>query len=270
MAPSKAVEFGLLLETEEGMMTRTDSIWRTWLSGLGRNDANNAIENYGITNAWFPFSKPTLRQLLGSCSDEITFSEWQHDLIHSSKWPEVDPSERVHLALEDGDEFMTSGHQFGHGAFGHVEEVTIPTSSKDIVCVRKKIHRPRKLDSQRAFFAAYSCDINVMRQISHHHCVELVGSYADQDSVGILLLPIADMDLAAFLNTAPLSKTQSQFLRRSIGCVCSALNYLHKHQIRYASPFLWFLAPWDMANMALLFRRTKSRCYHMHVADFGW
>jgi hypothetical protein len=237
MAPYKAVEFGLLRETEEGMVTETESIWRIWLSGLGRSDGNTAIDKYGITNAWFPFSKPTLRQLLGSRAEETAFIEWQQDLLHSSKWPEVSQNERIHLALEDGDDFMTSGHQFGEGAFGHVEEVTIPTSNKEIVCVRKKIQRPRRLESQRAFFAAFSCEINVMRQISHRHCVELVGSYTDQDSVGILLLPIADMDLATFLNMAPLSKPQSQFLRRSIGCVCSALNYLHKHQIRYAPPF---------------------------------
>jgi hypothetical protein len=74
--------------------------------------------------------------------------------------------------------------------------------------------------------------MNVMRQVSHQHCVRIVGSYTDYDSVAILSSPVADMDLAAFLDLAELSYEQVVILRRGIGCLCGAIAYLHGKNIR--------------------------------------
>jgi len=70
-----------------------------------------------------------------------------------------------------------------------------------------------------------------MRRVRHRHCVDLVGSCADMESVAVLSSPVADMDLAVFLDM-DLSKPQYEFLRQSIGCITSALAYLHNLGIR--------------------------------------
>lgn len=232
MASTEAVEFGLFRQTAEGIITETESIWSVYLSALGRTDASILREEHGITNAWFPFPKHTLRRLLNSRSDEAHFNEWQQDLILNTHWPEASPRELVHVALEDADDFMEVNRHFGHGAFGHVEQVTIPAESKEIVCVRKKIQRPKALNAQQKYFDALMREINVMRRLSHHHCVQLLGSYTDHDFMGILMLPVADMNLATFLDLPYRTDVQTQFLRRSIECLCSALCYLHQERIR--------------------------------------
>lgn len=72
--------------------------------------------------------------------------------------------------------------------------------SNGIVCVRKRIARPRSLKLQSVFFEAFARELNVTSQVKYRHCVQLVGSHTDFDSVAILSLPVADMDLAALLN----------------------------------------------------------------------
>ncbi|KAF2646198.1 hypothetical protein P280DRAFT_388341, partial [Massarina eburnea CBS 473.64] len=54
------------------------------------------------------------------------------------------------------------------------------------------------------------------------------------ESVNILSSPVADMDLAMFLDLPQLSPRQDGFLRNSIGCLCSSLDYLYEKQIRHS------------------------------------
>ncbi|KAF1957809.1 hypothetical protein CC80DRAFT_592295 [Byssothecium circinans] len=205
MPRSETIEFRLCQKTDDGTITTSDSLWRIYMSGLGRDDAEVILKEHGITNAWFPFPKLTLRQLLDSRPDELNFDEWQQDLHQSSSWPDTDPSGYIHLSLEDADEIMETNRHFGHGAFGYVRPLTMKTQSAPVVCIRKKVQRPKALKAQRQYFAALSREIHVMRQVSHSHCVQLLGSYTDYNFMGILLLPVADMDLAAFLDLPKLS-----------------------------------------------------------------
>jgi hypothetical protein len=232
MARTEVAEIGLLRPSTEGSIAESDSLWLVFLSALGREDANNIKEKFEITNAWFPFPKHTLRRLLDSRGHESTFAEWQQDLLHHAHWPQAGLSQYVHVALEDADDVIEVDRPVGHGAYGYVEQVTISTVTKPVICVRKKIQRPRAIHAQQKHFSALLKEISVMRQVAHRHCVQLLGSYTDHDFMGILLLPVADMNLATFLDLPDLSDAKLQFLRQSIGCLYSALNYLHRKMIR--------------------------------------
>ncbi|KAF2027428.1 kinase-like protein, partial [Setomelanomma holmii] len=85
---------------------------------------------------------------------------------------------------------------------------------------------------QKRVMTAFAREINVMRQVEHQHCVNFLGSYTDFDHVNILSSPIADMDLATFLDR-PIGIEQRKLLYRGISCLCNALNYLHQNNIRH-------------------------------------
>lgn len=66
--------------------------------------------------------------------------------------------------------------------------------------MRKRIGRPKQLNAQKRVMTAFAREIGVMRQVNHRHCMEFLGSYSDSGHVNMLSVPIADIDLAAFLD----------------------------------------------------------------------
>ncbi|KAF2806555.1 uncharacterized protein BDZ99DRAFT_479789 [Mytilinidion resinicola] len=60
-----------------------------------------------------------------------------------------------------------------------------------------------------------------------------MGSYSDRDSIAILSVPVAEMDLATFLDLPHLLEPQIQVLNSSLGCPSAALLYLHEKKIRH-------------------------------------
>jgi len=222
----------ICITLDTGPSTETRSIWPAILRAATKTEDPVCLPVFktnGISDAWFPFPQQTLRRLISDPSSESRFLKLQRDHCFSNSWPDDITDKIYHLALEDGDETMDSNRILGEGAHGLVDEVTL---SNRLVCVRKRIGRPRPLKSQRQFFDAFSRELNVMQQVDHHHCVRLLGSYTDFESVAILSLPIADMDLAAFLDLPSLSARQKDILYCGFGCLSCALNYLHQRKIR--------------------------------------
>jgi serine/threonine protein kinase len=113
-----------------------------------------------------------------------------------------------------------------------VEEVDVTTSKGIIRYVRKRIGRPKQLKAQKAILTAFARELNVMRQVQHRHCVRFLGSYTDFDHVNILSFPVADMDLAMFLDL-PITLERRKILYRGVGCLCNAIRYLHQNHIRH-------------------------------------
>ena len=46
-------------------------------------------------------------------------------------------------------------------------------------------------------------ELHVLRALQHRHTVQLIGSYTDPSFLGLLLSPIADMDLSIYLADNP-------------------------------------------------------------------
>lgn len=117
----------------------------------------------------------------------------------------------------------------GAGGFGEVHHVQNPGNGQAYAC--KTMTRPVRYDAHIDLMRNFRREVMGMRRVRHQHCVNLVASCTDPDSVTILSYPVADGDLANFLN-ADLDTSQYEVLRHSIGCITSALAYLHKLHIR--------------------------------------
>lgn len=81
-----------------------------------------------------------------------------------------------------------------------------------------------------------------------------MGSYTDPAYVGLIMDPVADCDLAAFLVAALNNNDKMSLLRSFFGCLAGAVQYLHERQIRHR----------DIKPPNIL---VKGDC--VYLADFG-
>lgn len=72
-----------------------------------------------------------------------------------------------------------------------------------------------------------------LKRLKYAHLVRLVSSYTDPQYIGLLMEPVADCDLKHFLNQTPLPPGCFSLLRRSFGCLASAVKCLHESKCRH-------------------------------------
>ncbi|KAI4937480.1 uncharacterized protein J4E92_002211 [Alternaria infectoria] len=203
-------------------------------------NTRSALERLGITDLWLPLSKQLLKRFLGGPNHVSEFLELQDEHLKATfaRWTQPVSGEHIydmminHCEFEDDEEIFEENRLLGEGMVGLVEEVTVRSREPPIICVRKKIVRPKQLKAHQQLMSAFMREINVMRQVDHRHCVHFLGSYTDNESVNILSTPVADMDLATFLDE-PIGDQEWNILYTGIDCLCDGLSYLHENKIRH-------------------------------------
>ncbi|OWY43297.1 kinase-like protein [Alternaria alternata] len=169
------------------------------------------------------------------------FSDVMNDWSGTGRGCHVDFSVDEALALQIGD-------LLGHGADAIVHETTVQGLK---VALKRSSRHKRAKESIRL-------EVEVLKKLSHRHLVRLIGSYTHKRSIGLLLYPVAVCDLGTFFEDAETylqdDATDDQELRlrqlgypssklylkhkawpiySQIGCLISAVAYLHSQCIRH-------------------------------------
>jgi hypothetical protein len=196
------------------------------LQRIGRPDLFQRFLDDEFTDLWIPLHKQTLRQFLKV--DEIKdLMHYQDDCLDEAI--PLDLQDR-HLSVEDASLLdLEEMEVLGSGGFGVVHRVK--NKQTGAFYAKKTIERRRAYSQQLKLMDSFKKEVLGMRRARHRHCVELVASCTDADSVILLCRPVANMDLSTFLNS-DLSSLQNGVLRRAVGCITSALVCLHRLQIR--------------------------------------
>ena len=135
-----------------------------------------------------------------------------------------------HLSLVDSDCMgLKEVRILGTGGYGEVHHVVDPRTG--IGYAKKVMSRPMNFKKHCELMKSFKRELSGMRRVRHRHCVDLMATCTDTDFVILLSSPVADMDLAKFLNL-DLSDSQLNILHPAIGCITSALAYLHQLDIR--------------------------------------
>ncbi|KAH7139163.1 kinase-like domain-containing protein [Dendryphion nanum] len=188
------------------------------------------FSSQGITDLWLPIPRQTLKYLIRDPVIEKEIANAQEAIL-DTEWPNLPIDGAPHLSLEDGEDVFPPGKILGEGGFSIVDQTTL--AKNGTLCARKKIGRTKQFKAQKQVIDGFRREIEIMKQIVHHHCVRLVASYTDPDTLAILCTPVADTDLAAFLDLEVLNREQSELLYRGFGCLTSALCYIHSKNIRH-------------------------------------
>jgi hypothetical protein len=180
-----------------------------------------------ITDLWLPLHKRLVRKWMND-TDTRTFIKYQ-ELILDENIP-ISLQGR-HFTLDNMDQLALRRIMFlGAGGFGEVHSVRYRGNGQVYAC--KTMARPVRFDAHAEMMRNFKREIMGMRRVHHRHCVDLIASCTDTDSVTILSQPVADSgDLSTFLD-ANLNLDQLEILRHSVGCITSALTYLHSLNIR--------------------------------------
>ncbi|KAF2188763.1 kinase-like protein, partial [Zopfia rhizophila CBS 207.26] len=119
----------------------------------------------------------------------------------------------------------------GKGWRGEVDGVFCTFSGHSYA--RKRIYRQIMSVGDASIATAFKNEVENMKRVVHHHCVQLVASYTDPSVFAFLMLPVADCNLAEYLKDAVESTNNRTFLPNFFGCLSRGLWYIHYQQLRH-------------------------------------
>lgn len=157
----------------------------------------------------------------------------------------------VHFAKSADDHFTSLG-MLGQGGSGSVDRIRSKLSRK--IFVRKRLDRQKTFEQSEQALKYFKREVDALRRLNHHHLVRYIGSYTDPQFVGIIMLPVADSDLRAFLDKKSFHPAEYDCIREAFGCLCAAVMYLTKAQVRHK----------DIKPENILIRQRR-----VYLTDFG-
>ena len=186
--------------------------------------------NSQVTDLWLPIPKRVVQRILEE-QDRKPFLDAQEEYLRDEMPSYLDGQ---HLSLMDSDSMgLEEVRPLGSGGYGEVHHVIHPQTGREYA--RKVMKRPMGFNNHCEFMKRFKKELSGMRRVEHHHLVKLTAACTDTEKVMLLSLPVADMDLSTFLDL-DLDKNQRDILHKAVGCITSALTYLHQLNIRRAFP----------------------------------
>jgi serine/threonine protein kinase/TolA-binding protein len=185
--------------------------------------------DHGFSDHWFPVTE----RILPYCLRPSHRSEFvgAQDLVITKSMGLEKGEEGQHCYFRRNEllPFEVKGI-LGSGGFGQVDKVLSSISFKEYA--RKRVPRNKAFGGQGTEgFKQFVTEIEILKRLKHHHVVEFVGSYTDPRYMGLIMSPVAEMDLSTYLARADTAKYGE--LRTFFGCLARALEFLHEHNVRH-------------------------------------
>jgi hypothetical protein len=196
--------------------------------------------------------------------EEEAYDEYDDEYDWCGRGMHVDfePGEKIPLEVCDS---------VGHGS----------TSSVDIVkCRRIKLARKLTYLTPRTDKKALLKEVQALQKLKHAHVVQLIGTYRQGRKFAALLHPVADMDLAQYLEEARYMSDGNQYLvgtsdparpyrdilSKGSLCLLSALRYVHESGVKHM----------DIKPANILLKKyqadeahSNNIAYKFYLCDFG-
>ncbi len=185
--------------------------------------------DHGFSDHWFPVTERSLPYCLRP-SHRSEFVGAQDLVITKSMGLEKgEEGQHCYFRRNELLPFEVKGI-LGSGGFGQVDKVLSSISFKEYA--RKRVPRNKAFGGQGTEGCKqFVTEIEILKRLKHHHVVEFVGSYTDPRYMGLIMSPVAEMDLSTYLARADTAKHGE--LRTFFGCLARALEFLHEHNVRH-------------------------------------
>jgi serine/threonine protein kinase len=225
---------------------RTYIVLRT----IGELDILGRLLTEGFTDEMFPVERRGLPSFL-SPATKFKFVQTQGMVMTKSL--DLEHGRHRHFAPGEPLPFDIL-ERLGSGGYGQVDKIASKISFRHYALKRIRRGAAFGKNSKEAM-KTFKGEIRIVKGIEHRHIIQYVGSYTDRTYLGLVMAPVADMDLAAFLertcvdvqatsaaNTGSLvERLRDQALasemcatvRMYFGCLAAALAYLHERSIRH-------------------------------------
>lgn len=204
----------------------------------------------------------TFRKLLQLNGIHSSVEDDEYDWCGRGMHVDFDLKERIPLEVCDS---------AGHGS----------TSSVDVVkCRRIKLARRLTHLTHRTNQKTLLREVQALQKLKHAHVVQLIGTYRQGRKFAALLYPVADIDLADYLEEARYmsdanedwvgtegdERAHQDVLSKGSLCLVSALRYVHESGIKHM----------DIKPANILLKKYKpgeahsnNIAYKLYLCDFG-
>jgi tRNA A-37 threonylcarbamoyl transferase component Bud32 len=188
---------------------------------------------------WLPLGLAALDQLATTAG--FSASQFRRAQLHILSRPEQMSEEKlfstvhIHRHIQYGNSHFEEKERIGVGGSAEVVRVKHKLSGREFAC--KRILRKPSIQAQRNQLIEFEQEVGVLQKISHPHFVCFVASFTDLASFSLILEPVASDVLTLMLERQtrdqPLSDTDVSTLRQSLGCLSTAVAYLHQQKVRH-------------------------------------
>jgi tetratricopeptide (TPR) repeat protein len=199
-------------------------------------DLLDTFTDLGVSDYWFPFTEQSLPPCVrpGKRSQFVAAQN-----LVMTKSMDLEKGERgQHRYFREHEPLpLEMKGILGSGGFGQVDRVLSTISFREYALKRVSRSavfsgRTKEDTRQRAeCVKQFIAEIGALKRLKHRHVVEFVGSYTDPQFMGLIMSPVADIDLSAYLAHADTSRYRE--LRTFFSCLAQALKFLHKQNIRH-------------------------------------
>ncbi|KAF2258458.1 hypothetical protein CC78DRAFT_587149 [Lojkania enalia] len=144
----------------------------------------------------------------------------------------------------------------GTGGFSTVDEVIHRETNL-------RVGRKTLKNRERSAMEELKKEVTVLQKLRHPHIIRFLGAYSKGDKVSILLSPVAETTLAAWLAQNSLEKPSglSATIVKMYGCLASSVRYLHEQR-----PIVKHM---DIKPQNILVMHGNYEHPHVVLSDFG-
>ncbi|KAJ4286509.1 hypothetical protein N0V90_013209 [Kalmusia sp. IMI 367209] len=191
--------------------------------------------DFGYSDHWLPFTERNLPSCLRSSKRSQFVTAQNLVMTKSMDLEKGENGRHCHFQEQEPLPFEIKGI-LGSGGFGQVDRVLSTISFQEYALKRvsrSNMFSGRTADAQRrkACIKQFIAEIKVLKRLRHRHVVDFIGSYTDARYMGLIMSPVADMDLATYLAHADMATHRE--LRTFFGCLARALEFLHGKSVRH-------------------------------------
>jgi tRNA A-37 threonylcarbamoyl transferase component Bud32 len=190
---------------------------------IGHLDILDELISAGFSDYLFPVKETMLRKFLEPNIRAAFFQAQRLVLTDAINLEKAEEGSHCNFSKKDSLPFEELRH-LGTGTYGDVHVIRSSVSFKEYA--RKRV--ARRFTSNVTQFIA---EIQIIKRVKHHHVVRFVGSYTDPIHIGLIMSPVAHMDLNRYLQEA--TEFHHAQLRRYFGCLAYALDFLHSQKVRH-------------------------------------
>ncbi|XTI89863.1 kinase-like domain-containing protein, partial [Cenococcum geophilum] len=129
----------------------------------------------------------------------------------------------------------------GRGAYGSVDVV-------------QQCYTGQVFARKRSRTTSFHREVEITKRLKHPHIIQFVAAYTQNSSLNLIISPVAESTLRDYLDFPGDQKESESQIHRWVGCLSSALSYIHASRIRHA----------DIKPQNILLRDSE-----VFISDFG-
>ena len=217
-------------------------------------NAIDLMDDFVQSQCWdiaLPYTRENLPQRLSPEQRDHFLQKQVHVLTKAARLEGGSKSRHANFA-SNADSHLKSLKRLGEGGSGTVDLVISKLSRKKYA--RKRLDRKKTFEDSAQAMKFFRNEVRLLKKLNHHHLVKFVGSYTDPEYVGIIMEPVADMNLLEFLSQTSFNPGEYESIREAFGCLCAAFMYLQRQNCRHK----------DIKPQNILVKERK-----VYVTDFG-